>query len=90
MADGSARTGPCAMNCTNDNELYSFHSGGVNGVFGDGSVHFIRSDHPHDLGPADHPGRRRGADRQRVLNRVAVRPTAGRGRFGGPRVYRLR
>ena len=31
------------MNCTNDNELYSFHTGGVNGVFADGSVHFIRS-----------------------------------------------
>jgi len=42
-ADGSSRLGPCAMNCTNDNELYSFHSGGVVAVFGDGSVHFIRS-----------------------------------------------
>ena len=31
------------MNCTNDNELYSFHTGGVNAVFGDGSVHFLRS-----------------------------------------------
>jgi prepilin-type N-terminal cleavage/methylation domain-containing protein/prepilin-type processing-associated H-X9-DG protein len=41
--DGSARLGPCAMNCTNDNELYSFHPGGVNVVFGDGSVHFLRS-----------------------------------------------
>ena len=41
--DGSSRNGPCAMNCTNDNELYSFHSGGVVAVFGDGSVHFIRS-----------------------------------------------
>ncbi len=41
--DGSSRLGPCAMNCTNNNELYSFHTGGVVAVFGDGSVHFIRA-----------------------------------------------
>jgi len=39
--DGSARNGPCPMNCTNDNELYSFHTGGVCVAFADGSVHFI-------------------------------------------------
>jgi hypothetical protein len=27
-ADGSASYGPCPMNCTNDNELFSFHDGG--------------------------------------------------------------
>ena len=43
LADGSARKGPCPMNCTNDNEMYSFHSGGVNAVFADGSVHFLRA-----------------------------------------------
>jgi prepilin-type N-terminal cleavage/methylation domain-containing protein/prepilin-type processing-associated H-X9-DG protein len=43
LADGSARLGPCAMNCTNNNELYSFHSGGVNAVFGDGSVRFLQA-----------------------------------------------
>jgi prepilin-type N-terminal cleavage/methylation domain-containing protein/prepilin-type processing-associated H-X9-DG protein len=43
LADGSARVGPCAMNCTNNNELYSFHTGGVNAVFADGSVHFLRA-----------------------------------------------
>jgi prepilin-type N-terminal cleavage/methylation domain-containing protein/prepilin-type processing-associated H-X9-DG protein len=42
-ADGSSRVGPCAMNCTNDNELYSFHPSGVNAVFGDGSVHFLKA-----------------------------------------------
>jgi prepilin-type processing-associated H-X9-DG protein len=29
------------INCTNDNEIYSFHSGGANLLFGDGSVHFF-------------------------------------------------
>jgi prepilin-type N-terminal cleavage/methylation domain-containing protein/prepilin-type processing-associated H-X9-DG protein len=43
LLDGSKRLGPCPMNCTNDNELYSFHPGGVNAVFADGSVHLIRS-----------------------------------------------
>lgn len=33
--------GTCAVNCSNNNEAYSFHSGGVTSVFADGSVHFI-------------------------------------------------
>jgi len=33
--------GPCHTNCHNDNEVYSFHTGGANHVFADGSVHFI-------------------------------------------------
>lgn len=37
--DGSA--GRCALNCTNDNEIYSFHTGGAMAVMGDGSVRFI-------------------------------------------------
>ena len=49
--DGSDRltTGPgeglgtCAINCTNDNEAYSFHPGGVNLLFGDGSTRFSAS-----------------------------------------------
>ncbi|HEY3787787.1 MAG TPA: DUF1559 domain-containing protein [Urbifossiella sp.] len=40
-ADGSTTPGPCHTNCTNDNEVYSFHSGGANHIFADGSVHFI-------------------------------------------------
>jgi prepilin-type processing-associated H-X9-DG protein len=34
--------GGCMMNCTNDSEAYSFHSGGVNVGIADGSVRFIR------------------------------------------------
>jgi hypothetical protein len=39
--DGTTRPGPCAVNCTNNLEAYSFHPAGVNAVFGDGSVHFL-------------------------------------------------
>jgi len=42
-AAGTVSPGPCHTNCTNNNEVYSFHSGGANHVFGDGSVHFIRA-----------------------------------------------
>ena len=31
------------MNCTNKDEIYAFHPGGANFLFGDGSVRFLRS-----------------------------------------------
>lgn len=34
--------GPCAINCTNSNEAYSFHPGGAYAACADGSVRFIR------------------------------------------------
>jgi prepilin-type processing-associated H-X9-DG protein len=38
---GAEGSGPCVMNCTNDNEIYSFHPGGANCAFADGSVRFL-------------------------------------------------
>ena len=38
--------GTCYMNCTNDSELYSFHTGGINVCMADGSVRFIRESIP--------------------------------------------
>lgn len=40
-ATGTAFFGPCAVNCTNDREVYSFHSGGANVAFVDGHVRFL-------------------------------------------------
>ena len=39
--DGTAKPGQCALNCTNDQEAYAFHTGGANAVFADGAVHFL-------------------------------------------------
>src|SRR5262245_13047074 len=42
MANGALNLGNCAMNCTNNGEVYSFHTAGANAVFADGHVHFLR------------------------------------------------
>jgi prepilin-type processing-associated H-X9-DG protein len=39
--DGTTNPGACGINCSNDFGLYSFHAGGANVVFCDGSVHFL-------------------------------------------------
>jgi len=33
--------GPCVMNCTNNNEAYSFHTGGANLLFADSAVRLV-------------------------------------------------
>jgi prepilin-type N-terminal cleavage/methylation domain-containing protein/prepilin-type processing-associated H-X9-DG protein len=40
--DGTGKFGTCAVNCTNDHEVYSFHSGGANAVFADGSIRLLK------------------------------------------------
>jgi len=41
-ADGTANLGTCPLNCTNNGEVYSFHTSGANVVFADGHVGFLR------------------------------------------------
>jgi prepilin-type N-terminal cleavage/methylation domain-containing protein len=41
--NGLSKPGPCALNCTNDGEVYSFHGSGANALCADGSVHFLRA-----------------------------------------------
>jgi prepilin-type N-terminal cleavage/methylation domain-containing protein len=39
--DGTTPFGPCAINCTNNRDMYSFHAGGAFAAIADGSVHFL-------------------------------------------------
>jgi prepilin-type N-terminal cleavage/methylation domain-containing protein/prepilin-type processing-associated H-X9-DG protein len=39
--DGLSCPGPCVMNCSNNNEAFSFHPGGINVAIADGSVRFL-------------------------------------------------
>jgi prepilin-type N-terminal cleavage/methylation domain-containing protein/prepilin-type processing-associated H-X9-DG protein len=40
--DGVTAPGPCTVNCSNFDGLYSFHASGANAVFCDGSVRFLK------------------------------------------------
>lgn len=42
--DGATKLGPCAINCSNNREPFGFHPAGINAVFADGSLHFLRAD----------------------------------------------
>ena len=41
--DGTLSPGPCTINCSNDKAIYSFHVGGANVAFADGSARFLRA-----------------------------------------------
>jgi prepilin-type N-terminal cleavage/methylation domain-containing protein/prepilin-type processing-associated H-X9-DG protein len=40
--ENGMRGGTCMVNCTSDDEIYSFHPGGANALFADGSVHLLK------------------------------------------------
>ena len=42
LVGGGQKMGSCVINCTNDDEIYAFHSGGANTLRADGSVQFLR------------------------------------------------
>jgi prepilin-type processing-associated H-X9-DG protein len=44
--DGLSVPGPCGINCTNNNEAFGFHPGGIIAGFADGSVQFLSEDMP--------------------------------------------
>lgn len=41
--NGVTLYGPCAINCTNNNEIYGFHAAGANVVLADGAVRLLSS-----------------------------------------------
>lgn len=47
--DGVTSTGPCPLNCTNNNEIYSFHPQGAHVLMGDASVRILPQTTPMRL-----------------------------------------
>ncbi|WP_339907374.1 DUF1559 domain-containing protein [Symmachiella dynata] len=47
--DGLTKFGPCVVNCSNLEGIYSFHPGGSHVLMGDGSAHMIGESIPVDL-----------------------------------------
>jgi len=47
--DGLRCPGPCAINCTNNNEAYSFHTGGIVAAFADGHVQMLSENIDYSL-----------------------------------------
>jgi prepilin-type processing-associated H-X9-DG protein len=48
-ADGKDHYGPCAVNCSNDLGIYSFHAGVANALFADGSVRALKNELPIEV-----------------------------------------
>jgi prepilin-type processing-associated H-X9-DG protein len=47
--DTGKRLGSCMVNYTSNNEIYAWHTGGANALFGDGSVRFLKEATPATL-----------------------------------------
>jgi prepilin-type N-terminal cleavage/methylation domain-containing protein/prepilin-type processing-associated H-X9-DG protein len=41
--DGRTSPGPCAINCSNNGGMYSFHASGANIAFADGSIRYLQA-----------------------------------------------
>jgi prepilin-type N-terminal cleavage/methylation domain-containing protein len=49
LVGGGQKLGTCVINCTNDNEVYSFHRGGASVITADAAVHFLSNSIAHEV-----------------------------------------